>query len=788
MDVRKRLQEGFLLLDGGFGTLLQTRGLLKGNNTAVMSIMNPDAVSGIHREYIEAGSEIIIANTFSANEYKLNGTGYTVEEVIKASLNAAKKAINGTPLPVALDLGPIGELLEPLGSLSFEAAVEVFKRQIACGVQNGADIIYLETMTDLYEVKAALLAAKETCDLPVFCTMSFEANGRTFMGTSLQSFALTAQGLGADAIGINCSLGPAEILPMAKRLAEFTSLPVIAKPNAGLPDPNSILPSYDVDSNVFADILSAYADFGVTVFGGCCGTTPDYIRHLKSMLAQKRPVKRTISPCSAVCSPSRAVIVDGVTVIGERINPTGKKIFKEALENDDLDYILTQGITQADAGAHILDVNVGLPTIDEKSMMVKVIKGLQSVVDLPLQIDSSDPLVLEAALRVYNGKALVNSVNGEERSLRAVLPLVKKYGASVVGLTLDEKGIPDTAEGRLDIARKIVKAAEEYGISKEDVFIDCLTLTISAQQDKAAETLRAVELVKAKLGVKTVLGVSNVSFGLPNRELINSSFLLLALSRGLDLPIINPNAKAMTDVIDAFLVLANRDSKASNFIERHGGTAKEPSTLTQNRETDLGYAVLKGLKEDVARITRELLTKEDPMTVINGYLIPALDETGTLYEKGVLFLPQLIQSAEAAKAGFSLVKEHLASSGFHRDDQRKIILATVQGDIHDIGKNIVKVILENYGYRVIDLGKDVPPDVVVSEAKRHSAGLVGLSALMTTTLKNMEATIARLKEETSCAVVVGGAVLTADYAAKIGADHYAKDAKEAVDIAKIVFQ
>ena len=781
------LQKPFVLLDGAMGTMLQKSGLPMGALPELYNLTQPETITAIHQAYIKAGADVIYANTFGANRHKLAGSGFTPEQVIAAGIAAARQAARGTGALVALDVGPIGELLEPAGSLSFDGAYEIFSQEITAGAAAGADLIAIETMTDLNETRAALLAAKENTDLPVICTMTFEESGRTFTGCSIPSMALTLEGLGADAVGINCSLGPDQLPPLVEELAKWTRLPIVVKPNAGLPDPSS--QEYDIGPEQFAGYIAALIPYGIKIAGGCCGTTPEYLGMLRKALEGRSYQKPAFVPKAAVCSPSAAVPVDRARIIGERINPTGKKLFKQALIHEDIDYILNQAVSQVAAGADILDVNVGLPEIDEPRMMVRVVKALQGVVDTPLQLDSSDPAALEAGLRVYSGKAIVNSVNGEEESLNAVLPLVKQYGAAVVGLTLDKGGIPKTAEGRLAIAKRILERALSLGIPKENVFIDCLTLTASAEQAAVAETLRAVRMVKEQLGLKTVLGVSNISFGLPNRELVNHSFLTLALANGLDLPILNPNIKAMTDAVNAYHLLMNIDKGAEHFISAYAQEDGAPAAAAPAGEAgDLSYAVEKGLKADAGRITGELLKTQEPMEIVNGLLIPALDAVGAKFESGKLFLPQLIQSANAAQAAFEVIKAHLSKTDKAPVSRGTIVLATVKGDIHDIGKNIVKVLLENYGYTVIDLGRDVEYEAVVDAAVRHRAKLVGLSALMTTTLKSMEKTIALLRErQVDCKIMVGGAVLTPEYAKTIGADFYAKDAKESCDIAERVF-
>lgn len=769
-------------LDGAMGTMLQESGIDIGKIPEELNITHPEVVTDIHRQYIESGAQIIYANTFAANHYKLKASKYTVDELITAGIACAKTACKGTDTKVALSIGPVGELLEPGGSLTFEEAYDIFKEMVVSGEKAGADLVVFETIVDLLEMKAAVLAAKENTSLPVFCTMTFEENGRTFTGVTVPCAAVTLTALGVDAIGINCSLGPDKIFPLAQEMVKWTPLPVIIKANAGLPNLNSN--AYDISADEYVKMIEPYLALGINFIGGCCGTTPEYIKKLREATCHLKVPERAFRKRSALCSSGKMVLVDQVRIVGERINPTGKKVFKQALLDKNIGYILSQAIEQVSAGADILDVNVGLPEIDEKAMMVEVVRQLQSVVDAPLQIDSSDADVIEGALRIYNGKPIVNSVNGEAAVLDKILPLVKKYGAAVVGLTLDEKGIPETAEERFAIAKRIVKRAAAFGIGPEDIYIDCLTLTASVQQKEVTQTLKALTMVKEKLGVKTVLGVSNISFGLPNRELINTSFLTLAMAHGLDLPIINPNIKAMTDAIDAFLVLYNYDIGSAAFIEKHNAaTASVPAAST---DITLEYAVKKGLKEYAKTATQALLDSLEPMEIINTILIPALDQVGEDFEKGIIFLPQLIQSATAAQAGFDVMKQEMAKNASSSISKGKIVLATVKGDIHDIGKNIVKVILENYGYQVIDLGKDVPIETVVQEANAHQAKLVGLSALMTTTVVNMEKTIQALRKNTDCTIMVGGAVLTHEYALKIGADYYAKDAKQSVDIAKKV--
>ncbi len=804
MNFKEYLQKNIVIFDGAMGTELQKKGLKLGEVPETLNILERNNIIEIHKEYIQSGAKVITSNTFGANELKLKSTSYSVEEIIDAAISLAKEAkkdIN-EEIYIALDIGPIGELVEPMGKLTFDEAYEIFKRQVIQGVKSGADLILIETMTDLYETKAAVLAAKENSSLPVIATMSFEQDHRTFTGCLPSSMAITLQGLGVDALGINCSLGPKEIYPIVEELMKYTDIPVLVQANAGLPVVRNDVTYYDVSPDQFSDIALKFAELGVRLIGGCCGTSPEYIFKIKEKLNGVVLKQIAKKHCSALCTPSNTVLIEGVKVIGERINPTGKKLFKEALRNNDIDYILKQGISQIDAGAKILDVNVGLPEINEPEMMVNVIKKLQSVTSVPLQIDSSDPKAIEAGLRYINGKAIVNSVNGEEKVLDKILPLVKKYGAAVVGLTLDERGIPDTAHERYLIAEKILNKALSYGIKKEDVYIDTLTLTCSAQQKEVVETIKALALVKEKLGLKTALGVSNISFGMPRRDIINETFLSIAMSAGLDLPIINPNDQGMMDKVSAFNVLYNFDEGSKEYIDKYKNSSlnkkvennvavlnKEEAKTKNQNNLSLKDIVIKGLKNEAAPIVKELLKSMDELSVVNEFLIPALDVVGDEYEKGNIFLPQLIQSAETVKSAFDVLKESLKNNQSAAISKGKIILATVKGDIHDIGKNIVKVILENYNYDIIDLGKDVPIEKIVEEAKKYDEQIiVGLSALMTTTMKSMKQTIDELrKNNINCKVVVGGAVLTEDYAKQIGADYYAKDAKDAIEIAKQIF-
>lgn len=789
MGIKSDLLNRFIFFDGAMGTMLQNRGLKAGEVPETYNILHPDIIKEIHEKYIKAGANIVTTNTFGANELKLKDTGYSVEEVITNAVNIAKEAKkNSRETYIALDIGPIGQMLEPIGTLSFERAYEIFKRQVEAGVKAGCDFILIETISDLYEAKAAILAAKENSSLPVFCTMTFGEDGRTFTGTDPLTMVTLLEGLGVDALGVNCSLGPKELFPIVEKILEYSSTPVIVQANAGLPKVKDGKTVYEITPEEFAENVKIMAKKGASILGGCCGTDDRYIKRVVEALKDLKPVEIIDKKLTAVCSSSKTVVLGReVKLIGERINPTGKKKFKEALKNNNMDYILGEAVSQVEAGADILDVNVGLPEIDEKEIMVKIVKEIQSIINVPLQIDSSETEVIEAAVRIYNGKPIINSVNGKEKVMKAIFPIAKKYGACVVGLTLDDNGIPSKAEDRVKIAEKIISTAGKYGIKKEDVLIDCLVLTASAQQSEVVETIKAVRMVKESFGVKTLLGVSNVSFGLPQREILNQTFLAMALAEGLDAPILNPNNKVIMDTIRAFKVLSNTDREAKEYISIYSKD-EHKETIQRENHRDLKEIIIKGLKDEAAEKTKELLNNKDSLTIVDEYLIPALDVVGKKYEKGEIFLPQLIMSAETVKNSFSVIKEKIQLEGKKEISKGKIILATVQGDIHDIGKNIVKVILENYGFEIIDLGKDVPIEKVVETAKKEKVSLIGLSALMTTTVKSMEKTIESLrKNKVPCKVLVGGAVLNKEYADMIKADYYAKDAQEAVKIARKFF-
>ena len=797
-------QANTILLDGGMGTILQASGLKLGAKPEELNITDPELIRSIHAKYAAAGSRIVNANTFGASAHKLAGSPYSLEQIIAAGIENCRSACAPYGALTALDVGPLGELLEPNGTLAFEDAVAEYGRIVRAGVAAGADLIFFETFTDLYELKAALLAAKENSTLPVLASMSFEMGGRTFTGCTVESFGVTARGLGADAVGINCSLGPKEIFPMAQRLAQAVpgDFPVFVKPNAGLPRADGS--GYDITPQLFAMEMKPYRELHLFAAGGCCGTTPEFIQLLNSTFRGCVPGRGAHALPSVLCTPVNYVVVDGITVVGERINPTGKKRFQQALRDGDMNYVLEQAVSQSEAGAQVLDVNVGAPGVDEPVVMEQVVKALQSVVNLPLQLDSSHAEALERGLRVYNGKPIVNSVNGEEEKLRTILPLCKKYGAAVVGLAIDERGILPAAQDRVAIARRITQAALAAGIPREDIYIDCLTLTASAQQQDVLATVQALERCKKELGVRTVLGVSNISFGLPCRTYLNTTFLTMAMYAGLDLAIMNPASEEMMAAVYAYNVLTNRDKQSTKYIERFADRVPASTALAQAAKAApaasaaeaehtgpyaaLMKAVEKGLKGDAAAHTRALLAEKQPLEVVDEALIPALDIVGAKYEKGTLFLPQLLQAASAAQSAFEEIKTAIAQKGEGSASKGRIVLATVKGDVHDIGKNIVRVILENYGFEVLDLGRDVPVETVVDTVREKKVHLVGLSALMTTTLKSMEETIAALHAaKLDCKIMVGGAVLTPEYAKKIGADWYAKDAKCSADIAKEFF-
>ncbi len=749
--------------------------LKAGELPELLNINDSERVYAIHKAYADAGCNIISANTFGANRFKYDN----VDEIVKSAVKNAKR----TGKKVALDIGPTGKLLKPMGDLDFEECVDIFADVVKAG-RDEADLVLLETFGDLYEIKAAMLAVKENCDLPLVVSMIFDEKARLLTGADVRTACAVVEGLGADAIGFNCGLGPKQMIPLVEELEKHASIPILVMPNAGLPESVNGETIFNVDPDEFASYMTQIAKMGVSYLGGCCGTTP---AHLKAMIEATKDIEDKVPEFkneTIVASYSKSVDLSEGAVIGERINPTGKKLMKEALRNKDMDYVLRQGITQTEAGAHILDVNMGLPEIDEKEMLCSGVYELQSVLPVPLQLDSGDAEAMEAALRLYNGKAMINSVNGKEKSMKEVFPLAKKYGGVVVCLCLDEDGIPSTAQGRIAIAKKIIKRAAEYGIDKKNLAVDALVMTISTDTNNAIETLNAVDYIRNTLGVNTVLGVSNISFGLPNREAVNTAFYTLAMSRGLSAGIINPNSRPMMNAFYSYKALAGKDESCQEYIK----SAVDTEIVQKTENLDLKTAIIKGMKEESARCAKELLENTESLVIINDYIIPALDVVGDGFEKNTIFLPQLLMSADSAKAAFDEIKAHFVMSGAEQVKGEKIIIATVEGDIHDIGKNIVKVLLQNYGFDVMDLGKDVKCEKVLEEAQKNNVKLVGLSALMTTTVPNMEKTIKLLHDNTDAKVFVGGAVLTRDYAKMINADFYAKDAMESVRIAQEFFE
>ncbi|GAU78612.1 homocysteine S-methyltransferase family protein [Fusibacter sp. 3D3] len=805
MSLKSKIENEYLIFDGAMGTYLQKSGLKLGELPELLNFTKAELIEDIHLKYLEAGSDIITTNTLGANRTKLNGSGKTVEEVIHQSVSLAHKAIDTFHSKhhsygesrhsknhkyVALDLGPIGQLLEPMGTLSFDEAYDIYKEQVIAGVNAGCDLFLLETQTDLLELKCGVLACKENSDLPIIATMSFEPSGRTFTGTDVEAMVTLLEALEVDAFGFNCSFGPKEMLPLIRQALSLTHKPIVVQPNAGLPKRIDNITVYDTNANVFASVMKEIVDKGVTIIGGCCGTDESYIANLTEVVAHAAPaLKRAHKAITRVSSFAKTVtLADQPIIIGERLNPTGKKRLKEALRNGETDYILREAISQVEQGASILDLNIGLPELDEAKLMPEFIKEIQSILDVPIQIDSSSVHCIEASARRYNGKPLINSVSGKEESLKAILPIVKRYGACILGLTLDDDGIPSKAEERFAIAEKIVNRAESLGIPRENVLIDCLALTASAQQEDVIETLKAIQLVKTKLGVKTVLGVSNVSFGLPKRALINKTFLTMALYSGLDAPILNPGNEEMMAAIDAYNVLVNNDVRSERYIARHSNSEPSSESKAKVTQMDLKQVILNGLKDLAVSNTELLLETLKPMEIVDQIIIPTLNEVGQSFESGKTFLPQLIQSAETVQKAFERLKLELRNEGGPSLSKGKIVLATVQHDVHDIGKNIVKVILQNYGYDVVDLGKDVPPERVLKACIDHNVKFVGLSALMTSTVESMAKTIQVLKgHDREIIVCVGGAVLNPEYAKMIHADFYAKDARETALIANAFF-
>ena len=793
--LRERLGKELLYFDGGMGTLLQERGLQPGELPETWNLLHAEEIREIHRKYIEAGSDIVLTNTFGANALKFHDDAYSLEEIVNAAVGhvkaAAEQAGNGRRIYTALDIGPTGKLLKPMGDLDFETAYEAYKEVMIYGEKAGADLIHIETMSETYELKAAVLAAKENTSLPVFATTIFDERGKLLTGADVPSVVALLEGLRVDAFGINCGMGPEQMIPILEQITKYSSLPVIVKPNAGLPKQKNGQTYYDVSPEEFAEVMKKIVKMGAVVIGGCCGTTPDHIKAMADAcrMIPIKPVEK--KNFTMVSSYGQSVFLGtGSKIIGERINPTGKKRFKQALKEHDLDYILREGITQQDNGAHILDVNVGLPDIDEPALMKEVVQELQSVTSLPLQIDTVDVEAMEGALRIYNGKAMVNSVSGKQESMDKVFPLIQKYGGVVIGLALDENGIPADAEGRVQVAKKIIAEAAKYGIEKKDIVIDALAMTISSEPEGAKITLETLRRLRDEVGVCTVLGVSNISFGLPSRPIVNSIFYTMAMQNGLSVGIINPGSEDMMKAWYAFHALMALDSNCEKYIARY---AQQPGTTPVQaaggkHTMTLQSAIERGLKEEASSITAELAEQKDALDIINEELIPALNNVGEGFEKGTVFLPQLLMSAESAKSAFAVLKERMDQSGEVQEKKGKVILATVKGDIHDIGKNIVKVLLENYSFDVIDLGKDVPPEKVVETVLEQDVHLVGLSALMTTTVVSMEETIRQLREKApDCLVMVGGAVLNQEYADMIGADFYGKDAMQSVHYAQKVF-
>lgn len=807
--LRDRLGKEILYFDGGMGTLLQEKGLAPGELPETWNLEHPEVIREIHRRYIEAGSDIVLTNTFGANALKFHDERCSLKEIVESAIDHVKAVIreagDDRRIYTALDVGPTGKLLKPMGDLDFETAYEAFREVMVIAEKAGADLIHIETMSDTYELKAAVLAAKENTSLPVFATAIFDERRKLLTGADVPSVVALLEGLRVDALGINCGMGPEQMLPVLEEMLRYSSLPVIVKPNAGLPQQRDGRTCYDVLPEEFAYLMKRITNMGASVIGGCCGTTPEHIRAMKDACRGLQPLPAAEKEYTVVSSYGKSVFLGnrteerhGSKIIGERINPTGKKRFKQALKEHDLDYILREAITQQDNGAHILDVNVGLPDIDEPALMEEAVQEIQSVVNLPLQIDTVDIQAMERALRIYNGKAMVNSVSGKQESMDSVFPLIRKYGGVVIGLTLDEEGIPADADGRIRIAEKIIAEAGKYGIKKKDIVIDALAMTISSEPEGAKVTLETLRRLRDEVKVNTVLGVSNISFGLPSRPVINSAFYTMAMMNGLSAGIINPSSEDMMKAWYAYHALMDFDPNCERYISRYsnapaGVPAGKPGTPAQGPGGNtpgmhLAAAIEKGLRDDAHSITLQLTEEKAPLDIINEELIPALNRVGDGFEKGTVFLPQLLMSAEAAKSAFAVLKEKMDKSGEVQEKKGTIVIATVKGDIHDIGKNIVKVLLENYSFDVIDLGKDVPPEKIVDTVLEKKAPLAGLSALMTTTVVSMEETIRQLREKApECRVMVGGAVLNQEYADMIGADFYGKDAMQSVHYAQKVF-
>ena len=794
MSILNKIQDGIVYSDGGLGSSLIKMGLPTGMSPETWNIIEPQKITELHKAYIEAGAQVLTTNTFGANELKIEDNEFTLVELVSAAVDNAKKAIDecgkikGEDVYIGLSIGPSGKLLKPLGELEFEDAVQAFSKTIKIGSQAGADLVIIETMSDTYEAKAALVAAKESCDLPVFVTVAFDDNEKLMTGADPLAVISLLEGLKADAIGINCGLGPHQMKAIAEKYVKYSSLPVVVSPNAGMPKNVDGVTVYDIDENEFASVMKEIAQLGVHGLGGCCGTTPAHIKATVKATEDVEALPIEKKDFTVVSSYTKAVSFgDKPVIVGERINPTGKPKLKEALRENRLDYILNEAVTQQECSAQILDINVGLPEIDEVKMLTDVVRAVQVVSDLPLQLDSSDPVALEKAMRIYNGKPMINSVNGKQSSMDAVFPLVKKYGGVVVALTLDENGIPKTAKERVEIAKKIIREAEKYGIDKKDIVVDALAMAVSSDKNSAKTTMEAVRILSDELSVNTILGVSNISFGLPNREMLNSTFLTLCFENGLSSAIMNPMSKEMMKAYYSFCALKGLDDNFENYIAFASGEEINAKKADKSEDITLLYAIEKGFTQKAYDIAKKLLEEEDPLDIINSKIIPALNKVGEGFEKNTVFLPQLLMSAEAAKSAFDAVKTAMKESDGKTSD--KIVLATVEGDIHDIGKNIVKVLLENYGFTVIDLGKDVKPQAVLDAVLENDVTLVGLSALMTTTVVAMEETIKLVKKNApQCAIVVGGAVLTQEYADMIGATHYAKDAMETVRFAQAYFE
>ena len=794
MDFRSFLKSNIVVLDGGMGTLLQERGILPGELPERWNVSHPEIIKGIHKEYFDSGANVILTNTFGANNFKFSDC--ELELIIKSALENAKTARDESSFKgekfVALDIGPTGKLLKPLGTLDFEDAVTAFKKTVAFGAKYGADLVFIETMGDTYEAKAALLAVKEVCELPVIVSCAFGSDKKLLTGATPSAVIALFEGMGADAVGANCSLGPDELIPVLEEFISVASVPVLVKANRGLPTLENGKSIYKLSVSEFVSAVEKMLDLGARLVGGCCGTTPEFVKEIRALVEKKTPVPIVSKNLTVISSYTHAVnFGEKPILIGERINPTGKKRFKEALVSRDLDYIISEGLKEEESGSHVLDVNVGLPEIDEKEMLLSAITELQAVSALPLSIDTADSLAMEAALRKYNGKALINSVNGKEESMQKIFPLMKKYGGVAIALTLDENGIPETADGRVEIAKKIIKRAEDYGISKNNLVFDTLTLTVATDPHAAKTTIEALSRIKNEFGCHTSLGVSNVSFGLPARDAINAGFFTMALSAGLSAAIMNPHSSEMMKSYYSFMALTGLDSNFSEYMKRADSFASSltlQSNAPQKNDADvssLKAAIVKGMKERARNMTQELLKSCEPLSIVENEIIPAINHVGAEYENKTLFLPSLLASAEAAKSAFEKIKESMTKSDTGAGVGEKIVLATVEGDIHDIGKNIVKLILENYGYCVYDLGKDVSPLKILEAVNEYGASFVGLSALMTTTVPAMEKTIALIKEKAlGVKVIVGGAVMTEESAAKIGADAYAKDAISAVKVLK----